>query len=129
MAGLLEGRYAGCEKVTLVPDNLNTYTKRAFYAAFEPGRARELVCPVEFCHTPKHGSSLNVAKCELSAMTRQCLRVHRIGSLNELRTQTAAWSTDVSARQRGVERQMRIDDARCKLQAVYPRVILRRSTS
>ena len=43
VAGLLEGRYAECEKVILVCDNLNTHTKGAFYEAFEPSRARELV--------------------------------------------------------------------------------------
>ena len=37
-----EGRYAGCERVIVVPDNLNTHTKGAFYKAFEPERAREL---------------------------------------------------------------------------------------
>ena len=34
MARLLEGRYAHCEKVILVSDNLNTHTKDALYAAF-----------------------------------------------------------------------------------------------
>ena len=43
VAGLLEGRYADCPKVTLVCDNLNTHTKGAFYEVFEPVRARELV--------------------------------------------------------------------------------------
>ena len=124
VAGLLEERYAGCEKVTLVPDNLYTHTKGAFYAAFEPERARELARRIEFCHTPNHGSWLNVAACELSAMTRQCLSGRRIGALSELRTQIAAWATAVNGRQHGVERRMRIDDARCKLKAVYPRIIL-----
>ena len=124
VAGLLEGRYADCEKVTLVLDNLNTHTKGAFYAAFEPERARELVRRIEFCYTPKHGSWLNIAECELSAMTRQCLSGRRIGDLGELRTQIAAWSTDVNTRQRGVEWRMKIDDARCKLKSVYPKVIL-----
>ena len=50
VAALLEGRYAGCEKVTLVLDNLNTHTKGAFYKAFEPARARELVRRIEFCY-------------------------------------------------------------------------------
>ena len=35
-----EGRYADCEKIALVCDNLNTHTKGAFYAVFEPTRAR-----------------------------------------------------------------------------------------
>ena len=34
-ARLLEGRYAHCEKVILVSDNLNTHTKGAFCEAFE----------------------------------------------------------------------------------------------
>ena len=38
MAGLLEGRYAACEKVIVVCDNLNTHTTRAFYEVFEPER-------------------------------------------------------------------------------------------
>ena len=73
VAELLEGRHAGCERVTLVSDNLNTHTRGAFYEVFEPARARALVRRIEFCHTPKHGSWLNVAESELSCMTRQCL--------------------------------------------------------
>ena len=42
VAGLLEGRYADCPKITLVCDHLNTHTKGAFYEVFEPARAREL---------------------------------------------------------------------------------------
>ena len=49
VAGLLEGRYADCPRVTLVCDNLNTHTKCAFYEVFEPVRARELVRRLEFC--------------------------------------------------------------------------------
>ena len=40
VAGLLEGRYAECPKITLVCDHLNTHTKGAFYEVFEPARAR-----------------------------------------------------------------------------------------
>jgi hypothetical protein len=67
MARLLEGRYADCEKVILVCDNLNTHTKGAFYEAFAPERARQLVRRIEFRHTPKHGGS------EI-AWTRPCCR-------------------------------------------------------
>ena len=38
MAKLLEGRYAGCVRVTLVCDNYGTHTKGAFYEAFSPAR-------------------------------------------------------------------------------------------
>lgn len=122
MATLLEGRYAKCERVILICDNLNTHTKGAFYEAFRPARARRLVRRIEFCHTPKHGSWLNIAENELSSLTRQCVGGHRIGDLKTLQNQIAAWSNDVNATQRGVDWQMKIDDARCKLKSVYPKI-------
>ena len=103
MACLLDGRYADCEKVILVCDNLNTHTKGAFYEAFEPERARQLVRRIEFRHTPKHGSWLNIAENELSSMTRQCVAGRRLGSAAELRRETTAWHEDVNQTQRGVE--------------------------
>ncbi len=121
MAALLEGPYAGCDKVCLVLDNLNTHTPGASCQAFDPARARELVRRIEFHYTPKHGSWLNIAENELSAMTRQCLSGRRIGDLDTLRAEIAAWSTDVNARQRGVDWQMKIGDARRKLKSVYPK--------
>jgi len=122
VARLLETRYADCEQVTLVCDNLNTHTKGAFYEVFEPARARAMVSRLRFCHTPKHGSWLNVAENELSALTRQCVAGRRLGTLEELRTEIAAWSADVNRTQRGVDWQMKIDDARCKLKTVYPKI-------
>jgi hypothetical protein len=122
MAALLEGRYAACEKVILVSDNLNTHTKGAFYEVFEPERARRLVCRLEFRHTPKHGSWLNIAENELSSLTRQCVAGRRFGDIETLRQETSAWSSDVNAQQKGVEWQMKIDDARVKLISVYPKI-------
>jgi hypothetical protein len=122
MARLLDGRYADCEKVIVVSDNLNTHTKGAFYEAFEPEKARRLVRRIEFCHTPKHGSWLNIAENELSSLTRQCVAGRRIGDIETLREETGAWSTDVNSSQRGVDWQMKIDDARCKLKSVYPKI-------
>jgi hypothetical protein len=122
MAGLLEGRYACCNQVILVCDNLNTHTKGAFYEVFEPERARRLVRRLQFRHTPKHGSWLNVAENELSSLTRQCVTGRRFGDVETLRRETSAWSCDVNRRQRGVDWQMKIDDARSKLTSVYPKI-------
>jgi len=121
-AGLLEGRYANCEQMTLVSDNLNTHTKGAFYEAFEPDRARALVSRIRFCYTPRHGSWLNVAENELSSLTRQCLAGRRLGDMETLQQEIEAWSTDVNSRQRGVDWHMKITDARCKLRSVYPKI-------
>jgi hypothetical protein len=38
------------------------------------------------------------------------------------REETDAWSIDVNATQRGVDWQMKIDDARTKLKSVYPTI-------
>jgi len=122
VARLLEGRYADCPQVVLTCDNLNTHTKGAFYEAFEPERARQLVRQIRFCYTPKHGSWLNVAENELSAMTRQCVSGRRFGEIETLRDEVAAWSTDINNTQRGVDWQMKVEDARCKLISVYPKV-------
>lgn len=122
VAELLDGRYAECEKVILVCDNLNTHTKGAFYEAFDPKRAREYVKRIQFCYTPKHGSWLNIAECELSALTRQCLRNRRIGDVITLNEEIRAWSEDVNSTQRGVNWQMKIDDARVKLKSLYPNI-------
>jgi hypothetical protein len=124
MARLLEGRYAGCEKITLVCDNLNTHTKGAFYEAFDPEHARALVRRINFCYTPKHGSWLNIAENELSSMTRQCISGRRLGNMNTLQKEIGAWSSDVNDSQRGVDWQMKIGDARCKLKSIYPKIKL-----
>jgi hypothetical protein len=124
MARFLEGRYANCPQVMLICDNLNTHTKGAFYETFEPERARQLVRRIEFCYTPKHGSWLNIAENELSSLTRQCVSDRRFGDIETLRDETAAWSTDINSIQRGVDWQMKIDDARCKLTSVYPKIKL-----
>ena len=91
VAQLLDTRYADCEQVTLVCDNLNTHTKGAFYEAFEPEQARAYIKRINFCYTPKHGSWLNVAECELSCLTSQCLSDRRIGEL----TRTATGNRDL----------------------------------
>lgn len=122
VANLLETRYAACAKVILVCDNLNTHTKGAFYEAFPPHRARAYVKRLEFCYTPKHGSWLNVAECELSCLTGQCLGERRLGDLAELQAEIAIWADKTNAKQRGVDWQFRIDDARIKLKRLYPKI-------
>ena len=124
MARLLEGRYAKCEKVIVVCDNLNTHTKGAFYEVFEAGRARELVRRLEFCHTPKHGSWLNIAENYLSAMTRQCAKGRRFADIQTLRTETSAWSMDINKRQKEVNWPMTTPDARIKLKSVYLKIMV-----
>lgn len=122
VARLLDSRYAECERVTLVCDNLNTHTKGAFYDAFEPDRARAYVKRIQFCYTPKHGSWLNIAECELSCLTKQCLSDRRIGDLTLLQSEIKAWADKTNAKQRGIDWHFCIEDARVKLKRLYPKI-------
>ena len=122
VAHLLDTRYADCAYVTLVCDNLNTHTKGAFYEAFAPDLARAYLKRIKFCYTPKHGSWLNVAECELSCLTSQCISGRRIGELAALHTEIGAWSDKTNAKQRGVDWQFRIENARVKLKRLYPKI-------
>ena len=122
VASLLDNRYAECRKITLVMDNLNTHTKGAFYEVFEPAVARAYVKRIDFVYTPKHGSWLNVAECELSAMTRQCLTGRRMGEINNLNAEITAWANYINATQRGVDWQLKMDEARTKLKRLYPNI-------
>ena len=84
--------------------------------------ARAYVRRVDFVYTPKHGSWLNVAECELSCLTSQCLKDRRIGDLAILQSEIAAWATRVNEKQRAVDWQFTINKARVKLKRLYPKI-------
>lgn len=123
IAELLRTRYAKAEQVVLACDNLNTHTKGAFYEAFPPEQARSIVRRLEFRYTPKHGSWLNIAENELSSLTRQCLKGRRLGDIERLRSETTAWHQASNAKQRGVDWQFKVDEARRRLKSLYPKII------
>ncbi len=116
---MLEERYAGAEKVVLVMDNLNTHNTASLYAAFPPEEARRLAERLEIHYTPKHGSWLDIAEIELSALKRQCL-AGRIECIEKMRIEVAAWNTDRNNKQSKVDWQFRTNDARIKLKRLYP---------
>jgi hypothetical protein len=118
---LLEKDYPGAEKVLLVCDNLNTHKIASFYEAFSPKKAQQMRDRLEMHFTPKHGSWLNIAECELSAMTRQCLN-RRIPTLQQLRRETTAWARERNATQKGVDWRFTTKDARIRLKHLYPQI-------
>ena len=77
---------------------------------------------LDFRHTPKHGSWLNIAENELSAMTRQCVHRRRFATIAALRAETAAWQQSTNDKQRGVDWQFRVNAARRKLRSLYPKI-------
>jgi hypothetical protein len=117
---ILDMHYPDAEKVVLVMDNLNTHNTASLYAAFPAEEARRLSQRLEIHHTPKHGSWLNIAEIELSALKRQCL-AGRIDCIDKMRTQVQAWSDDRNNRQTLVDWRFTTKDARIKLKRLYPR--------
>lgn len=122
MGELLRTRYAQAEKVILICDNLNTHTMGAFYEAFPASEARKLVQKLDFRFTPKHGSWLNIAENELSSLTRQCLQNERMHDIEKLREEVSSWANVSNNKQRGVDWQFTIADARFKLKSLYPKI-------
>jgi len=116
---LVDSRYADAKVIVLVMDNLNTHTLGSLYEAFPPAEARRIAKRLEIHYTPKHGSWLNMAENELSALSRQCL-ARRIGAIEDLRSEVQAWEATRNTEQMQVQWRFTIDQARIKLRNVYP---------
>ena len=119
---LVDKAYPDVEKIVLVMDNLNTHTVASLYKAFPPAEAYRLAQKLEIHYTPKHGSWLDIAEIELSALTIQCLLGVRIPSLDALNTILAAWFGERNSAQKGVSWQFTTSDARISLKHLYPEI-------
>ena len=118
---VLDGRYAQAERVVLVMDQLNTHALASLYEAFPPEEAKRLAERIELHHTPKHGSWLNMAEIELSALGRQCL-ARRIAQQDTLRRKVEQWEQQRNATIIKVDWQFTTEQARVKLRSLYPSV-------
>jgi transposase len=116
---LVEVHYPDAERLVLVLDNLNIHVPAALYVTFPPAQARRLVEKLELHYTPKHGSWLNMAEIELSALSRQCLG-RRFPSRAALEQEVAAWQTARNAEQVTVDWRFTTANARIKLKHLYP---------
>ncbi|MGH7945585.1 MAG: IS630 family transposase [Opitutaceae bacterium] len=99
---LLERTYASAHKVHLVLDNLNTHFRCCFEEVLGLSAASALLRRVEFHHTPKHASWLNMAEIEIGILQRQCLGrrpMDRVSVAREL----DAWQRRCNAERRGID--------------------------
>jgi hypothetical protein len=119
MKDMLDTRYPQAVKVRLVMDNLNTHNVAALYETFAPAEARRLAERLEIHYTPKHGSWLNIAEIELSALSRQCLD-RRIPTLEMMRTEVTAWEAARNTRGAPINWHFTAENARIKLSRLYP---------
>jgi transposase len=126
MAYIAEDMYAQekekVDKITVVMDNLSTHKKHNLYNVFAPQRARDIIDKLEFVYTPKHGSWLNIAECELSVLSRQALDT-RFPTKEALNVQVRAWAKNRNNKQKGVDWQFKTKDARIKLKRLYPTIL------
>jgi len=106
-------------KIVLVQDNLNTHKPASLYEAFPAAEARRLVERFEWHYTPKHGSWLDMAECELSVLSAQCLD-RRIADKQTLIDEVDAWQYRRNKHHTKADWQFTTADARVKLKRLYP---------
>ena len=116
---LVDQYFPMAERIRLVVDNLNTHTPAALYETFAPVEARRITRKLEFHYTPKHGSWLNMAECELAVLAGQCLD-RRVPNIETLRDEIAAWQDQRNRHQAKIDWQFGTDVARVKLKRLYP---------
>ncbi len=81
MRWLVDTAYPDAPVVRVVLDNpvsstgqaLNIHRMASLYETFPAAEARRIVKGLEFHHTPKHASWLNMAEIEFSVLSRDCL--------------------------------------------------------
>ena len=118
---LVDVHYPAAETIVLVMDNLNTHSPASLYETFPPAVAKRLADKIEIHHTPKHGSWLNMAEIELSALQRQCLD-RRLPDRPTLDREVTAWVRDRNAAEATIDWRFTTADARIKLKRLYPAV-------
>ena len=116
---LVDVHFPEAERIVLVLDNLNTHEPASLYEAFAPAEAKRLWDKLELHYTPKHGSWLNVAEIELSALGRQCLD-RRIPDRPTLQAEVAAWVSERNDDGAAVHWRFTTAGARIKLHRLYP---------
>src|SRR5262249_46316755 len=111
--------YPTAERIVLVMDNLNTHTLASLYEAFRPAEAKRLADKLEIHYTPKHGSWLDMAEIELSALAGQGLD-QRLPHPETLEPEGTAWETARNQAATTIDWRFTTADARIKLKHLYP---------
>jgi hypothetical protein len=119
MKDLVDVYFPEAEVIRVIADQLNTHTPASLYKAFAPAEARRILRKLEFHHTPKHGSWLNMAEIELSVLTRQCL-ARRLPSTERVSHEVAAWVKERNAQHATVKWSFTSGNARDRLRRLYP---------
>jgi transposase len=115
---ILVDKYPNASKVGLVMDNLNINGLTSLYESLPPELAFCLAQRLEMHFTPKHGSWLNMAECELSALCTQCLE-RLIPDITTMRDGVNTWQNDRNNRIPNINWQFTTENARIRLRHLY----------
>jgi transposase len=118
---IIREHYSDAGRVKLVQDNLNTHTKGSFYEHLSVQRAGELSSLIDFVYTPKHGSWLNMAEIEFSALSRQCLDT-RIATIEQMKQTVQAWTDNRNLHEVKIHWSFTVNKAREKMASHYLKV-------
>jgi DDE superfamily endonuclease len=124
MKCLCDELYPEAEVIRVVLDNLNTHAFGSLFATYPPEGAWRLARRLEFHFTPKHASWLNMAECELSVLSRQCLD-RRLSSREAVEAEVGPWQEERNRAGVRLVWSFRVADARRKLAHLYPQDPLR----
>jgi len=116
---LVDEDFPDVDQIVLVTDNLNIHNPAYLYARFAPAEARRIAAKLEWHYTPEHGSWLNTAECELSALARQCLN-RRLSDRQTVTKEVTAWEKRRNEAKVQIDWQFTTADARIKLRRLYP---------
>ena len=118
MQWLVDVAYPDAPVVRVVLDNLNTHRMASLYETFPAAEARRIVRRLEFHHTPKHASWLNMAEIEFSVLTRACLQ-GRNPDETALQRAINAYEAERNAAGATINWRFNTQDARAKLHRLY----------
>lgn len=118
---LLDEDFPKAHKIILVSDNLNIHGIWSLYEEFTAVEARRMAEKIEWHYTPEHGSWLNMAELEISALQRQCLN-RRFADLATLAEECQAWTTARNQAHVQIKWQFTNAEARIRLHRLYPQI-------
>ncbi len=117
---LVDEVFPDSDIIRVVLDNLNTHNESSFYETFDKKEAERILSKIEFHYTPIHGSWLNVAEIEISAMDAECTG-RRIEDKETLIEELEAWARRRNKKGKKVDWRFTKEDADRKLSKHYVR--------
>lgn len=118
ICGLMGTVYAGVRKLHLVLDNLNTHFASSFEEVLGAEAATPILARLDFHHTPKHASWLNMAELEIGIMEKQCTG-RRLDNRTLVTHEVSAWQKRRNGEKRRIHWKFTSQDADRKLGRHY----------